>query len=331
MDSNLNNKGIDTYSSEFTEKILADTFDGKSKITGQEMLTLTPIKQVNLFVIKNLFFAWKEETQKIRSPYFDYENTEVRKALRGFMNVLSKHIAVDKNYLKPLLLHATKETILLIFSPYGFYTHQISDNETLSIDTLKSISKYVKTNENIFKALIERMESESLSALNHDELIGYLNKIFESTDASPADLDSYLSDFSKVIPLNESVIYGETNQKVKKHNGPEEDTTEEIEGSSPKAVLNDELIDEEKTTLADIHQKQKIQSIEKHLSINQRFMFIRALFGGDENAFRNTITDLENMDSKSEAFEYLGANFPDWDRESEEVEEFLEIVEKRLS
>lgn len=330
MDSNLNNKGIDTYCSEFTEKILADTFDGKDKISGQEILTLTPIRQVNLFVVKNLFFAWKDETQKIRSPYFDYENTEVRKALRNFMNVLSKHISIDKTHLKPLLLHASKEAILLIFSPYGFYTHQISDNETLSIETLKSIAKYVKTNENIFKALIEHMESESLNNLNHDELIHHLNQIFENTDSSPVDLESYLNDFSKVIPLEEGIIYGEAHKKQKLvvESVKQKEENPEI---APKAVLNDELIDEEKTTLADIHQQQKIHSIEKHLSINQRFMFIRALFGGDENAFRNAVTDLENMSSKSEAFNYLNNNYPDWDKESEEVEEFMEIVEKRLS
>lgn len=337
MEHNLNNNGIENYCKTLTSKICEQAYSSKRVLSGKDILSVTPIKQINLFVIKNLFTAWTKEADKIRSPYFDYGNNEVQKALSNFMNILSQHIAVGKSDMEPLLEAAIKESILLIFSPYNFYTHLISNKENLSFDELQSIAKYIKVNQDIFNALLDKMESEDISFLNHEKMNQLFNDIFEHTDATPEDIQPYLKQLDELHTIDETLIYGEIEEKQEKRiidekeTGTTEDdqTINEQFEDAPK-VLNDEHAEELKTTLADIHKNQKIQSIEKHLSINQRFMFVRALFGGDEALFKETVQRLESFDNKKAAFDYLNQNYSDWDLESEEVEEFMEVVEKRF-
>ncbi len=338
MEHNLNYNGIDNYCKTLATKLCEASYTNTTALTGKEILSLTPVKQINLFVIKNLFTAWTKEADNVRSPYFDYDNEEVQQALSQFMNTLSQHISVKNNDMSPLLEVAIKESILLIFSPYNFYTHLISGKESLSFEELKSIAKYIKVNQDIFNALLDKMKSEELASIDHDKMNKLFNDIFEHTDASPEDIQPYLQQLDELHTINETLIYGEAEKESLKESVPEASTEASIEQStinerfedSPK-VLNDEHAEEIKTTLADIHKNQKIESIEKHLSINQRFMFIRALFGGDESLFKNTLQQLESFESKKAAFEYLDENYSDWDLESEEVEEFMEVVEKRFN
>ncbi len=339
MEHNLNNNGIENYCKTLASKVCDQAYGQKGHLSGKEILSLTPIKQINLFVIKNLFTAWTKEADKIRSPYFDYGNEEVQQALSNFMNILSQHIAVGKSDMAPLLEAAIKESILLIFSPYNFYTHLISGKENLSFEELQSIAKYIKVNQDIFNALLDKMKDEQLTLLDHEKMNKLFNDIFEHTNASPEDIQPYLQQLDELHTIDETLIYGEVEpEKTPVSPGREiedEATSTEIplneRFDEPQKMLNDEHADEVKTTLAEIQKNQKIQSIEKHLTINQRFMFVRALFKGDESLFRETIEKLESYENKKAAFDYLDQNYPDWDLESEEVEEFIEVVEKRFN
>ena len=58
-------------------------------------------------------------------------------------------------------------------------------------------------------------------------------------------------------------------------------------------------------------------------------MFINMLFDGDDVRFNQVLSTLENKQSYEDAIGFLGAEFPNWDVETEEVMEFIEIVRKR--
>ena len=55
------------------------------------------------------------------------------------------------------------------------------------------------------------------------------------------------------------------------------------------------------------------------------------LFSGDFDLFSQAIDHLDNFDSLKQATQYLDAHYKSWDKESEEYEEFIELVEKRFS
>ena len=110
MESNINHAFIADYSKSFAQKLLQSFFSpGKSFVNGEELLSFTEIQQLNYFILKGLFSKWKEEINNLKSPYFDYEQEEVKEALKEFMNILSKHILVDKDDLSPLVEEAVKK------------------------------------------------------------------------------------------------------------------------------------------------------------------------------------------------------------------------------
>ena len=63
-------------------------------------------------------------------------------------------------------------------------------------------------------------------------------------------------------------------------------------------------------------------------------MFVNELFAGDADSFNKALDKIENMGSYDEAIDYLIKKYArdnEWVMESEEVIEFLEILDKRFS
>jgi hypothetical protein len=60
-------------------------------------------------------------------------------------------------------------------------------------------------------------------------------------------------------------------------------------------------------------------------------MFTKVLFNGDFEWFSKTIDDLDKQPDITSALEFLEIYYRDWDKESEEFHEFMEMVEKRFS
>ena len=351
MENKLNREGIKNYSERFTDTITDDFFNGKERISGKEILDLQPIQQVNLFVLKNLFKHWQKETNKLKSKYFDYEHPGVKEALQEFMNTLSQHISINKKDFVPLFQGATEETVLLIFSPYDFYTHLLEMNDhSLKVDDLKRILKYVKVNRNLLEVLIQKVEEEHLTMVDKSNLPRLLDEVFASIDDTPEDIEEYLTAFTAVVPLGEGDIYTVEAPKERLNNDvvhpptPKENQ-EKMEDPSqangdersvqwhvdpPQKTLHDEFSGDAKNTLADIHAQQKITSILDNLTINQRFMFINALFDGDDQQFKKVIQILERSESHQAAIDYIQETYPNWDLDSEEVQEFFEVLSKRF-
>jgi hypothetical protein len=101
MDEKISLEAIAQYSDTYADRILKGFFTSKEKITGSEILSLCNIQQVNLFVISELFKTWREENKKLRSPYFNYDQPEVKEAMENFMMLLSKNISIDQAHFAP--------------------------------------------------------------------------------------------------------------------------------------------------------------------------------------------------------------------------------------
>lgn len=69
--------------------------------------------------------------------------------------------------------------------------------------------------------------------------------------------------------------------------------------------------------------------LNKAFTLNDRFRFRRELFAGDDEDFQETLRLIADMDSYSEACDYL-YNDMMWDRNDEVVEEFMAILAANL-
>ena len=99
--------------------------------------------------------------------------------------------------------------------------------------------------------------------------------------------------------------------------------------SEPEKPVAAKPAESPRKTLAD--DLNRIQSLKESLTINQKFMFTKMLFKGDFEAFVTAVDFIDSCATFSEATQFVEKTYPDWDKESEEFAEFVELLEKRFS
>lgn len=345
MESKLNHSSIESYSNAYTKKVASEFYREHDEIKGKEIVNLCKVKQINLLAIKNLFQKWKKETEKLQSPYFNYDDKEVVAALNSFMNVLSQNISIKRPHFEPLLKKAVHDTILLVFSPYDFYSKEINNPEKtrVSLDELKELANYVKINSSLLDALIARFVRDDVEEVFNDEGFSMLNEIFEEVKTEPEDYKEYLEKFSETLPLSLDMIYIEAEREnvdedfkfLKPKKEVRDDPAKSLNANffKEQLTLNEKFNTNTKPTLADTLQKRKFDNIKKNISINQRFMFINELFEGKIDAFNKAIDELESCHNHDEALNIIYNKYSkqyQWDQEAEEVYEFVGIVSKKF-
>jgi len=341
MDEKISLKALEDYSDDYASKVTASFFSAKEKISGPEIVKLCDVQQINLFVIRELLHAWKLESQKLRSPFFDYTAPEVADSLAKFQNLLSKNISISKENFQPLLKKAATQTLYLILDPYDFYSDTLDNGTggTVKVDELANDIKYVKINRTPLEKLLQHLNDRKLTSISGNEAFALLDHILEEVNFTPEDVDDYVARFSAVVPLHIGQLY-ERNSKAQPQakpepviqTQPEKKPAEKEPARKPEpvqATLYDTLSKGTPHTLADDFQKKR--KIKDSLTINQKFMFTKILFNGDFELFSSAIERLDELDNMNQAQTYLLNNYAEWNKDSEEYLEFMEMVEKRFS
>ncbi len=330
MDEKISLKAVDHYAQQYAQHLVNSFFSKKNKITGPEILQLSEVKQVNFFVVRDLLLAWKKESEKLKSPYFDYDSREVSEALVAFQNSLSNHILIGKQDFLPLLTKAVNQTIYLILDPYDFYSDTLDKKEAESINAsdLRNDVKYIKINRAPLEKLATRLEEKKLDAISGNEAFAILDQILEEVNFTPEEVEPYLQLFNQAVPFKVESFY-ETKPPVSQ--APVSKPEIIVASNTPRAAIPAVQKETTKHTLADDLAKKKIVRLKNNLTINQKFMFTKILFHGDFEIFSEAIEKLDRYDNLSQAMRFIEDGYPHWDKESDEYLEFIEIVEKRFN
>ena len=75
-------------------------------------------------------------------------------------------------------------------------------------------------------------------------------------------------------------------------------------------------------------QSKPITDISTAIGLNDKFIFIRELFGGDKDQYQETIQLLNNFDTYENAINFLEENF-DWSAEDPNFERLKELVQRK--
>lgn len=73
-----------------------------------------------------------------------------------------------------------------------------------------------------------------------------------------------------------------------------------------------------------------VRDIQSAIGVNDKFTFIRELFGGDRNLYHDTIQLLNNFDTFENAQDFLQSEF-DWDMEDENVQKLINLLRRKYS
>jgi hypothetical protein len=347
MDEKISLEAIALYGDAYADKVLKDFFSSKDKITGSEILSLCNVQQVNLFIVKELFRAWKEETKKLKSPYFDFENPEVKEALENFMAVVSQNILITQAHFAPLLKKAVSQTLMVVFDPYDFFSMLISGkNNKLEVGPFREEIKYLKVNKAPLEKMLQKLEAQGVKEVSGNEAFGILDQILEEVNFTPEDVEDFIEQFSAVVPLNPNRFYVSKNPEYKtpapppppvQENKPRQEPPKinqpkaNVPQSPPPGITINDKLNRGDTRMV-VENFQRITKIKDSLTINQKFMFTKVLFHGDFELFSKAIDRLDQFDSIRSALRYLEEEYAStWDHDSEEFHEFMELVERRFS
>ena len=107
----------------------------------------------------------------------------------------------------------------------------------------------------------------------------------------------------------------------------EEETPQRLGDVIAKNVttLADKMAEEQPTTAFN-----RITDIRKAIGLNDKFLMIRDLFGGDATLYEQTITRLNEFDDLDECMIYIVENFR-WNPDSEGAKLLVSLIERKLS
>ncbi len=358
MNYQVDYKGIEAYTNRLSQRLVADYFGREPYITGKEILKFTPIDQINFFIFRNLFTSWIEETNKFRSPFFDFENVEVQKALNEFMNQLSHHIKIKEKHFEPLLYNAIYDTLELVLNPLQFLKSIFIAKEKdkfVDIDQLRKASKYLKLNNFLIVELLSYFKKGRYSREEVEERLVQLftssqDKLYPPhefiTDISrlePAIVEDFIIEetegpfghkISKETPNIHSINHNNTAPINSKNSNREEYNVSNFNDSfsedTTTSTFNDRFKTETKETLADELKKTSQQT---GISLNQKIKFINELFDGEKEVYEEILRQVEQYTDYEELSEYLIVNYAgqyQWDTKEAEVAEFFDILARRF-
>ena len=368
MEYKINLEELEKYTSAFAEKTCNSFFASAAVITGNQILKFTPSEQVNFFIIQEIFEKWKEETSRLKSPYFDYEHPEVKEALKGFINKVSNFISIRPANFTPLVQKACYNAIWFNFLPDNFISKTFLNKNFVKKEELKEKVKYIKIHKALFAGFIAAIEQEPTEEISSVELFRVLNKIYIGyATEDPMIIVSQLSpvlnfDTDKILikPIRQEVVkpveqptpipVKEETPKPqpvhidlpkpqpihtdlpKQEQVYEKQETGSINNQYTKsqATLNDLFRDKAPDPAAVA--KGKIASIRAAITLNKKYLFVNALFKGSPDNFDKAITEIDNASTEQAARECAEsyAKQLGWEKSKEEAKELLELLTRKF-
>ncbi|MEA5256579.1 hypothetical protein VB264_02215 [Arcicella aquatica] len=195
----LDFSAIENYGQKYANQVCDDFFNRTATINGQQILKLSNVAQVNMFVVSDLFEKWKADTEAFKSPYFNFDSDDVKAALKTFMNTASQNIMVKREHFEPMLSKAVVKTIILLLDPSKYFDDFVRDSPefTLTKERLAQLAKYTKINSHIAKSMTEKMGNDDKVYVT--VALNWLNEI--SDNVAFENVDKYFETLSAKVPF----------------------------------------------------------------------------------------------------------------------------------
>ena len=148
-----------------------------------------------------------------------------------------------------------------------------------------------------------------------------LVKYFESLEARIAALEAEVAEL-KNRPLPEPQVVEKVVEKIVEVEKPVEVIKEVVE--EPK----EEKVEEEQASPKAAVYGKAVDDIRQAISLGDRFLYQRELFGQNAELMQRTLTELNALGSFNEAMNYI-AQF-NWDQESNSYQQFIVTLHRRF-
>ncbi|MDX2195149.1 MAG: hypothetical protein NW207_01930 [Cytophagales bacterium] len=300
MELKISKAEAEQYSKALSSKILDIQYVEKQYISGKDILQITPIHQVNYFILRILFQKWNEDVQKIiSSPYFDYSHPDVLKSFNQFTNLVSNHIKVQKSDFESILTQAIEESIYFILNPYQYFKKYIftPEKQRITLQELVLLKKYIKHNSIFYDYFLEKIQAIKIDTFLTSDLFTLFQQIYFSKTDLLESPERVIAKFDELLKFD-LITNDENEQPAKK-----------ITQASP--------------TLPNTTSPAQIK-----LTLNQRIMFQKYLFANDEEQLNHALARIETTATYEAAMQII--KYYNWDMDNEITQEFCQLIESKI-
>ncbi|MBO2011761.1 hypothetical protein [Hymenobacter negativus] len=169
-------------------------------LDGPAVLKFTPIRQLNLLVMRQLLGQWQAETARLRSPYFDFEAAPVQTALTQFMNVLSRHISLSRAIFEPLLAQAAADALGIVADPVSsFQRLLLGSTEQPTLASLRDGLRYFDIDKPFYQGFVDSLPASN--DLSHDFLIHRFELYHAANYKAHQPMQRLVTELSALLPL----------------------------------------------------------------------------------------------------------------------------------
>ena len=313
-------------------------------LDGPALLKFTPVRQLNLLVIRQLLGQWQAETARLRSPFFDFEAAPVQAALGQFMNVLSRHISLSRTAFEPLLVQATADTLGLVADPAGSFQRLfLGSTEAPNLAGLRDSLRYIDVDKTFFQGFVESLPVSN--DLTPDFLIHRFELYHAANYKTHQPMQRLVEELSALLPLTTADLLEDGPVSVTAVTAmPEPAPVAPAVVAEPVLVTPPTFVTAPVSTPAfsiitetasvPLHEKlkagqatspalaetlrataapasiaertaPKVETLREAISINQRFSFINELFGGENMDYHAAIQHLDSLSTPDQARAYV--------------------------
>jgi hypothetical protein len=169
-------------------------------LDGPAILKFTPIRQLNLLVVRQLLGQWQAETARLRSPYFNFEAPPVQAALTQFMNVLSRHISLGRAAFEPLLAQAATDTLRIVADPVGSFERLLlGSTESPTLSSLRENMRYIDIDKPFYQGFIDSLSANN--DLSRDFLLNRFELYLAANYKAHQPMQRLVGELSSLLPL----------------------------------------------------------------------------------------------------------------------------------
>ncbi len=324
-------------------------------LDGPALLRFTPVRQLNLLVLRQLLTQWQAESARLRSPYFDFDAAPVQAALTQLMNALSRHIRLDRAAFEPLLAQATADSLGLTTDPAGSAQRLLfAGPGPVTATALRDNLRYIDLDKDFFQGFVDSVPAAA-DGFTTDDLLRRFELYYTAHYRAHQPVQRLVETLSALLPLTTADLLEDgpvaTPAPVLPSTAPQpEARPAQTLAETPISVVP--LYEKLKASRSDSqplaetlrahaapprpaeHSAPKVETLRAAISINQRFSFINELFNGENMEYHAAIQHLDSLPTAEQARSYLTNDLAlryDWARKEEHVGKLLKLIERKFA
>lgn len=217
INHSLNFLYLDQYSAELSKLLCDQWFSSKNRIQGQDIKKFTPVRQLNLFLLKGLLDKWRNETERLKSPWFDYSDPEIKEALAQFMNVLSQNISVKREHFEPLLKTSIQNSFRWVLVPFDFFSEEVDAfcSSSVEVRKIRESGKFLHYNKELYERIWSQLEKMQQSEVYAGELKRMFKQELFDRSFTLTSVQEIVNDFSLIAPCDLQSLTSTTKMQAK--------------------------------------------------------------------------------------------------------------------